>query len=151
MEIILVVMLIGIVSAVAIARFPEIPKTRAVARNLTSDIRYAKELANRLQTNCGVYFFSTTEYRVFRNDSTGDLVKDPHTGANFVVTLDGQVSGVTITHDLGAANVVKFNSLGTPLDGAGTPLAAAATITVSGTGGDRTVTVEPNTGKVTGP
>ncbi|MCZ6551331.1 MAG: type II secretion system protein [candidate division NC10 bacterium] len=147
-EIILVVMLIGIISAVAIARFPEFPKTGAVARRLVSDIRYAKELANRVQTMCGVYFIDSSSYRIFQDNDVNTAAVDPTTGTDFVVTLSGQLSGVTLSHSF-AGNTLKFNALGTPLDGADTPLAAASTITVSGTGGDRTVTIEPNTGMVT--
>ena len=156
-EIILVVMLIGIVSAVAIARFPEFPKTGAVARRLVADIRYAKELANRLQDTggnpcCGIYFISSTQYRVFTNDNTSTAATDPHTGTAMEATMTGRFSGVTLSQTF-TNSILKFNSLGTPYQGSGsgTALAAAATITVSGTGGDRPVTVEPNTGKVTVP
>jgi prepilin-type N-terminal cleavage/methylation domain-containing protein len=149
-EVVLVIILVGFLAAVMIPRFPNFPIAGGVARRLVSDIRYAKELAMRLQTNSGVYFVSTTEYRVFQNNDTTDLAKDPVTGTNFVVTMDGHQAGVTISQGL-AGNVVKFNALGSPLDGADAPLAAAATITVSGPGGPRSVTVEPNTGKVAGP
>ncbi len=66
--------------------------------------------------------------------------------------MTGRFSGVTLSQTF-TNSILKFNSLGTPYQGSGsgTALGAAATITVAGTGGDRTVTVEPNTGKVTGP
>ncbi len=156
-EIILVIMLIGIISAVAIVRFPEFPKTGAVARNLVSDIRYAKQLANRLQDTggnpcCGIFFISSTQYRVFTNNNTSTAATDPHTGTAMEATMTGKYSGVTLSQTF-TNSILKFNSLGTPYQGSGsgTALGAAATITVSGAGGDRPVTVEPNTGKVTGP
>lgn len=146
-EVVLVVILVGIMAAVAIPRFPTFPKTGAVATKLTRDIRYAKELADRVQTMCGVYFIDSSSYRVFQDNDTSTAAIDPITGKGFVVTLSGKFSGVTLSQSF-AGNTLKFNALGTPLDGSDTPLAAASTITVSGTGGDRTVTVEPNTGKV---
>ncbi|MFQ5847803.1 MAG: GspH/FimT family pseudopilin [Candidatus Methylomirabilales bacterium] len=148
-EIILLVVLIGILSAVAVVRFPTIPKAGGVARKLTSDIRYAKEMAIRLQTMCGIYFIDSSSYRVFQDNDTNKATIDPVTGTDMVVTLSGQFAGVTLNQTF-AGNTLKFNALGTPLDGTDTPLAAAGTITVAGNGGNRTVTVEPNTGKVTG-
>lgn len=147
LEMVLVIIFIGLISAVAIARWPSIPKSGPAARRLARDIRYAKQLANRLQTMSGVYFIDSTSYRVFQDNDTSTATIDPVTGKDFVVTLSGQFSGVTLSHSF-ANNTLKFNALGTPLDGADTPLAAAGTITVSGPGGDRSVTVEPNTGKV---
>jgi type II secretory pathway pseudopilin PulG len=146
---VLTIILVGIIAAVVIPRFPEYPKAGAAARRLVSDIRYAKELAIKQQTNCGVYFISTTSYRIFQNNDTGTAAKDPVTGQDFVVTLSGEFSGVTVSQSF-AGNTLKFNALGTPLDGNDAALGAAGTITVSGAGGPRTVTVEPNTGKVTG-
>jgi type II secretory pathway pseudopilin PulG len=146
-EIVLVIIIIGLLSAVAIARFPTIPKTGPAARRLARDIRYAKQLANRLQTMCGIYFIDSTSYRIFKNNNTGTAAIDPATGGSLVVTLSGQFSGVTISQSF-SGDTLKFNALGTPMDGADTPLGAAATITVSGNGGNHTVTVEPNTGKV---
>ncbi|MDZ4340165.1 MAG: type II secretion system protein [candidate division NC10 bacterium] len=148
-EMVLVILLLGFIAAVVIPRFPRHPKAGLAARRLVSDIRYAKELSMRLQTMSGVYFISSTEYRVFQNNDINTAAKDPHTGTDFVVTLDGQLSGVTITQGL-SGSTLKFNSLGTPLDGADTPLAAAATITVTDGAIPQTVTIEPNTGRVTG-
>lgn len=156
-EVIILIVLLGIISAVAIARFPEFPKTGAAATRLVSDIRYAKELANRLQDTggnpcCGIFFISSTQYRVFTNDNTSTAATDPHTGTAMEATMTGKLSGVTLSQTF-TNSILKFNSLGTPYQGSGsgTALGAAATITVAGTGGNRIVTVEPNTGKVTGP
>jgi prepilin-type N-terminal cleavage/methylation domain-containing protein len=146
-ELVLVMILVGIIAAIMIPRFPTMPKTGAAATRLTRDIRYAKELANRLQTMSGIYFIDSTSYRVFQDNDTNTATIDPVTGKGFVVTLSGKFSGVTLSQSF-ANNTLKFNALGTPLDGTDTPLAAASTITVSGTGGDRSVTVEPNTGMV---
>ena len=159
-EIIVVMILIGIITALAIPRFVS-PKAGPVSRRLLSDIRYAKELAIRFQNTpppnnypcCGLYIINATSYRIFSNDNTGTAVTDPHSGTAMERTMTGKFSGVTLTYPTSfSGNILKFNSLGTPYEGsgAGTVLGSAKTITVNGSGGPRTVTIEPNTGKVTG-
>ena len=150
-EIVVVTLLIGILALLAIPRFPQYPTAGVVSRRLLSDIRYAKELAGRLQTMSGIYFISSTQYRVFTNNDTNNAAKDPQTGTTYEVTMSGKLSGVTLSQTF-TNSILKFDSLGTPLEGSGsgTALGAAKTISVAGSGGPRTVTIEPNTGKVTG-
>lgn len=149
LEVILVVMLVGIISAVVVLRFPTIPKVGAATRRLVSDIRYAKELAIRLQTKSGIFFISNNSYRIFQNDDTNNATIDPVTGTDMNLTLSGRFSGATLNHNF-AGNTLKFDSLGTPLDGNDNPVTAPDnTITVTDPAETRTVTVEPNTGKVT--
>lgn len=95
-EIVLLTVLVGIISAVAIARFPSLPKTAPAAEKLAGDIQYAKELAVRLQTMSGVYFIDNTSYRVFQDNDTNKATIDPVTGGAFEVTLSGHLSGVTL-------------------------------------------------------
>jgi len=157
-ELIVIMILIGIMTALAIPRFVS-PKAGPASRRLLSDIRYAKELAVRFQNTsgnpcCGLFIINSTSYRVFTNNDPNIATKDPQTGGNYEVNLSGKVwAGVTITYPTSfSGNILKFNALGTPYEGsgAGTALGAAKTITVNGPGGPRTVTIEPNTGKVTG-
>ncbi|MFQ5915870.1 MAG: Tfp pilus assembly protein FimT/FimU [Nitrospinota bacterium] len=147
-EVILVIMLVGIISAVAIPRFRTIPKVGAVATRLVSDIRYAKQLANRTQTLCGVYFIDSSSYRVFQNNDTNNAALSPATGTDFVVTLSGSFSGVTVSANFG--DTLKFDSLGTPLDGSDNPLTTPPKKNISVTEGTDKVTirVEPSTGMV---
>ena len=156
-ELVVVMILIGIITALAIPRFVS-PKAGPVSRRLLSDIRYAKELAIRFQNTsgnpcCGVYIINSTSYRVFTNNDPNIAAKDPQTGTDYVVTMSKKFSGVTFTYPTSfSGNILKFDSLGTPFEGSGsgTALGSAKTITVNGPGGPRTVTIEPNTGKVTG-
>jgi len=150
-EIVVVMILIGVLAALAIPRFPTYPTAGVAARRLLSDVRYAKELSARLQTMSGIYFISGTQYRVFINNDTSSAAKDPQTGTDYVVTMSGKLSGVTLSQTF-TNSILKFDSLGTPLEGSGsgTAFGAAKSVTVSGSGGPRTVTIEPNTGKVTG-
>lgn len=157
-EIIVVIILIGVLAALAIPRFPTYPTAGVAARRLLSDVRYAKELSVRFQNTgnnpcCGLYIINATSYRIFSNDNTSTAVTDPHTGTPMERTMTRKFVGVTVTYPTSfSGNILKFNSLGTPYEGsgAGTALGSAKTITVNGSGGPRTVTIEPNTGKVTG-
>ena len=151
-EFVVVTLLIGILALLAIPRFPQYPKAGVVSRRLLSDIRYAKELSTRLQTKSGIYFISSTQYRVFTNNDTNNAAMDPQTGTAMERTMTGKFSGVTLTLSGITGSILKFDSLGTPWEdsGAGNGLDGGESITVSGPGGPRTVSIEPNTGKVTG-
>ncbi len=156
-EVVLVVMLMGIIAALAIPHFPTIPKKEWVARGLIRDIRYAKALANRTQTMSGVFFFNCTggvctSYRVFENNDTNDATIDPLTGGSFEVNLSGNLSGVKIIHGLVGATL-KFDSVGTPFEDlppSNTPLTAPPPNNISVTYSGETITVRvvPNIGKV---
>ncbi len=81
-EIVIVVILVGIISALALPRFVS-PSASLAARRLAADIQYAKELAIRLQTKSGVFFMDSSTYRVFQDDDVSTAAFDPVTGGNF--------------------------------------------------------------------
>ena len=154
-EIVIVVILVGIMSALALPRFVS-PSASLAARRLAADIQYAKGLAIRLQTMpdgkpcCGVFFMDSSTYRVFQGD-VSTAAFDPVTGGNFEVSISGLFSDATLDSNFG--NTLKFDALGTPLDGSDAPLTSppANEITITSGGETWTITVEPNTGKVTLP
>ncbi len=148
-EIVIVVILVGIMSALALPRFVS-PSASLAARRLAADIQYAKELAIRLQTKSGVFFMDSSTYRVFQGD-VSTAAFDPVTGGNFEVSISGLFSDATLDSNFG--NTLKFDALGTPLDGSNAPLTSPPVneITITSGGETWTITVEPNTGKVTLP
>ena len=150
MEIVLVIVLVSIISVLALPRFVS-PNPSLAARRLAADIQYAKELAIRLQTKSGVFFMDSSTYRVFQNDDVSTAAFDPVTGGNFEVSVSGLFSDVTLDSTFG--NVLKFDALGAPLDGSDAKLTSppANEITITSGGQTWTITVEPNTGKVTLP
>lgn len=149
-EIVIVVILVGIMSALALPRLVY-PKASLAARRLAADIQYAKELAIRLQKNSGVFFMDSSTYRVFQDDDVSTAAFDPVTGGNFEVSISGFFSDATLDSTFG--NTLQFDALGTPLDGSGAPLTSppANEISITSGGETWTITVEPNTGKVTLP
>ncbi len=148
LEVIPVVMLVGIIAAIAIPRFPTPPQTGVVTSKLIQDISYAKGLSNRLQTKCGIYFIDSSSYRVFQDDDINNAAINPVTGEDHVVTLSGRFSGVTVGANFGTT--LKFDAIGTPLDGSDIVLTAPPPINITVASGSetKTVRVEPNTGNV---
>ncbi len=128
-EVIMVMAIIGILAATLIPRFDFTTSSRAsvdgAANMIASDIRYAQEWAMANRVSKTVTFTNGSSVYTFNPASTG---MDP----------SGQLSGATI----GTTVTFTFNSLGEPTSGGG------SSVTVSGGGLTRTITVLNYTGKV---
>ncbi len=128
-EVIAAIIIIGILAAVALPRFDFTTSSRAsvdgAANMIASDIRYAQEWAMANRVSKTVTFTNGSSVYTFNPASTG---MDP----------SGQLSGATI----GTTVTFTFNSLGEPTSGGG------SSVTVSGGGLTRTITVLNYTGKV---
>ena len=129
-EVIMVMVIIAILAAVVIpkAGFDISPKAsvEGAAYMIASDIRYAQEFAMANRVSKSVQFSTTLPANRYTFSPSSGL--DP----------SGQLpSGVTI----GTTIIITFNSLGEPTTG-------AASVTVSGGGGPKTINVENYTGKV---
>lgn len=146
-EIIMVIVIIGILAALAapafIVSFDNL-KIEGAYRQLMQDTRYAQQLAITRQTVHGVSFDPANEsYFVYRQ-AAANIVKDPATQKPFAVTYaSGKFSGINLTATTFTApsqDVIEFNSLGAPSCG--------GAVTISYSGITKTVSVEPNTGRV---
>jgi prepilin-type N-terminal cleavage/methylation domain-containing protein len=155
-ELVLIITVIAIIAAVAIPRLTNLTGTKALAtaRKLQSDIAYAQNLAMTRNVRHRVYFNGApapvSGYAV--TDQGGVVTADPaRNGSNLSVTLNaGDYAGVTVSIVGFTTSYVEFNTLGVPFDGGG-QLASAKSVTVSGGGATRTVTVQPMTGRVSSP
>ncbi len=157
-ETVVVIVIIAILSVVVVVKNPfSAIKIYSATRKMAADIRYAQQLAKATQTRCGLQYTSTTTYSVFTNDNTatrarsaGDPCSDDGAGnfvVNFSSTQCGVYNGVTIAQTL-PANIVKFNSIGTPYGGDNNPLVSSVvTLSLSGAT-SRTITIEAGTGRV---
>jgi hypothetical protein len=101
-----------------------------------------------------VVFPSTTSYEV--RDAAGALATNPDGGGAFAVTMDpGITLSWSLNGDAALNRGVEFDSLGRPYFYTGvTPSTTdLATGTITVTGGDtaQTVTVQPQTGRVSTP
>lgn len=157
-EVVIVIVLLGILAVVAVPQLGNMTGTRmsATARKLQSDIAYAQSLAMTRNLPHRVYFNTApapaSGYAAV-NDADGDgtwgeageFARDPaNSGASLSVTLNtGNYAGVTISGGSFAGTFVGFNTLGAPT--------AGGTVIVSGGGMSQTVTVQPETGRVSIP
>lgn len=153
-EVVLVVAMLAILAATVILKNPiEKIKVDSAARKLVADVRYARKLAVTTQQRSGVTFnangyslFLDVAGAVFANSPGGSCSTDA--AGKFVVDYTlarcSELSGIT----LGFTNAtVAFDPLGSPVDAGGTPL-GVQTVTVSGAGGTRQITIEALTGRV---
>jgi type II secretory pathway pseudopilin PulG len=163
-ESILIIVILVILGAVAFLALGDMTGTKApaLARRLQSDITYAQRLAMTRHLRYRVYFNAApapaSGYAVVNDadgDSswgeTGEFAPNPAGGGNLSVALNaGTYSGITISAVGFTGGFVEFSSLGVPFDGAG-QLSAAKTVTVAGGSATQTVTVQPQTGRVSSP
>jgi len=128
-EVILVMVIIGILAATVVPRIDFTISTTAsvdgAAYIVASDIRYAQEFAMANRVSKSVIFTSGSSVYTFSPTSTLDSSGQLPSGATI---------GTTIT--------ITFNSLGEPTAGGG------GSLTVSGGGASKTITVVNYTGKV---
>lgn len=155
-ELVMIIVLLTIVAVVAGPRLANITgvKVSATARKLQADMTYTQNLAMTSNQRHRVVFPSTTSYEV--RDASGALATNPHDGGGFTVTTD---AGITMSWSFNGDSAlnrgVEFDTLGRPYLYAGaSPSAttiAVGTVTVTGGGTTRTVTVQPQTGQVSTP
>ncbi|WDT77129.1 MAG: type II secretion system protein [Candidatus Manganitrophus sp.] len=165
-ELVIIIVLVTILAATAIPRAANMAGTKAAAaaRKLQSDIVYAQQLAMVQNQRYRVYFNANpapaSGYAVV-NDAApangtwgeaGEFAVDPvNSGGNLSVALNaGSYAGITISVIGFSGSYVEFNTLGVPYDSGGA-LAAAKSVSVTGGGFTRTVTVQPSTGRVSSP
>lgn len=162
-ELVLIIIILGIIGAIISISIGDINSTRlnSAVRKFASDIRYAQQLAMTKQIRHGILFNVPNSYSVFQeNEPNPDtLARNPAGGGDLIVDYnsDPQLQGVTITASnfctgIGGtppctSTTLEFNSLGVPTDAAGTPLTSGS-VTLSYSGNSKTLTIEPNTGKL---
>jgi prepilin-type N-terminal cleavage/methylation domain-containing protein len=154
-EVIVVILMVAILSAVAVPRLANIGSSRAgvAARSIARDLTYARERAIATGTRTWVVFSpSTHSYSVLSEDPANPgrigatTLTDPNgTGKPFVQYLNtGEYVGVTMSSAVfGTGSEVGFDWVGKPYSNSSTALSANGTITLSG---GYSVTVEATTG-----
>ncbi len=153
-ELIVVLLLVGILAFVALPRQSQNTlELSAQAEQVAADIRYAQTLSMTRGAALGTQgryciFFTATGYQ-YRNNGNSYAtpctvaVNHPATGSSAAIVLSGTaVSTANLT-----GNYLEFDTKGQPASLAAP--ASNATITLTATGGPRTVVVSPVTGKAT--
>ena len=153
-ELVMVLLLVAILAFVVTPRSSENTiELSSQAEQVATDIRYAQSLSMTRGAALGTQgryciFFTATGYQ-YRNNGNSYAtpctvpVNHPATGSSTAIVLAGTaVSTANLT-----GNYLEFDTKGQPASFAAA--ASNATITLSATGGPRTVVVSPVTGKAT--
>lgn len=148
LELVVVISVIAILAASLIPRISSDALTIAAqAEQVASDIRYTQSLAMTQGQRYRVNFPSTTTYTI--TDTSGVATFSPGAGNTSAVTLQ-QSAVITLPPTNLANSLVAFDGRGIPYTDAGatTVLASAATITLTQGSSTRTITIQPQTGRV---
>lgn len=149
-EILVVVVIIAIAAAIAIPMFSSASgiQVRSAANTIAADMEYARSMAISRQQYYSVVFSTANDsYEV--HDENGDVIAHPvKKGFDYVMDFpnEARLSRVDISAaSFNATSEIKFDYLGSPLDGGGSPLNSGA-ITVQADATTLTINVEPVTG-----
>lgn len=122
LELLVVIVLVAILSAVAITRFKSYYSVQLynAARRLTSDIQYTQNLAETTQHNHRVTFYPALDkYEV--TEGTGTVVIDPVTrkpmARDFVNSTEFKNIDILLAEFPAGTEYVEFNPLGVPSSG----------------------------------
>lgn len=138
-ELIMVAVLVGIMSAVVIVRLGPMgignPGARAVARRLALDLRHARGLAIAEGTNHYVGFdingAALTGYTIYRTASPSDIVVEAYRSFDRGVTATGSTTRAEFSPTGVALGAYSFVVSGPSQDYTVTVIAATGTTTVS--------------------
>ncbi|MDP2279422.1 MAG: prepilin-type N-terminal cleavage/methylation domain-containing protein [Nitrospirota bacterium] len=160
-ETIMVMVIAVILAAVVAVRWSPFDtiKLNSATRKVAADIRYAQKLAISTQTTYSAIAFNTNGYTVYETYASvisrcpGDPCSD--SGGTFVVDFSdasrcSNYSEVTLTNNDGTliTLVVRFNSLGTPVDASGTAVGSDQIAKVNYKGSGKAITIATGTGRV---
>lgn len=140
-EIIAVLIILGIISAVAVSRISstDIYTLKSQTDVIKGHLRYAQLLAMNSDSVWGINFPSSTTYSLFRNGNTGSTVTLLGEDSD-IVTLP---SGVAVS-----TGTVSFNDWGSPYENA-TATAPSTDITITVTyNGTESILITKNTGYI---
>ena len=149
-ELLIVIAIISIAALTAIPMMSSAAsmQIRSAANMLAADLEYAKSMAiSRAQNFSVVFDVSADSYQI--EDQYGNVLPHPvKKGFNYVVDFqnDGRLNKVDIISvDFDSTSEVKYDYLGSPYNGSGTPLNSGV-VSLQAGGTTTTVTVEPVTG-----
>src|SRR2546428_11221447 len=150
-ELLIVMVIVGIISAIALTRTGNDPLMLSTqVDQLAGDIRYVQALAmtqgQRYRIN-----LTATGYTLTLANAGGTLVPHPLTGSTAQTNWNSGVTGTLPPTNL-PNSLVAFDGRGIPyIDNVATNVlvAGTATITLSKGGANQTVSITPQTGRVT--
>lgn len=138
-ELVLAVALLGVLALVAIPISSSIPTARlnVAAKQVQSDIEFARQNAMKTGVTSGVAFVSGGSYTVYQSTTATPLLS-PLSKSSMVITLSTDYSGISISTNY----TVEFNSFGAPTTGGG------GSVTITNGSSNKIISVTANTGRV---
>lgn len=139
MELVMVIAVVSVLGLAVIIYAPSVELTRldAAAKQVISDIEFAKQNASLTGQISGVNFVSGGAYTVYQG-TTATPLASPLTLQNMIITLSDKYPNIVISNNF----TVEFNSLGAPTTGSG------GSVTLSNGSATKMITVTANTGKL---
>ncbi len=147
--VVVVIMLIAGMIAIPMMSSAAVTELKAAANMVSADLEYAKSIAIAKGQIYSVQFDAGAESYSVR-DQNGNTITHPVSGVDYVVdfSADSRIDQVTISSvNFDSTNEVKFDYLGSPLDGGGGSL-SSGTVTLEANGQTMTIEVEPVTGYI---
>lgn len=144
-ELIVVLSIVAIVAAMLSARWVTGPSVDAAVSNLVSNIRYTQNLAMTHGKRFRLTLSLPSSYAI--TTTSGTPVSEPASGQTTITLPTG--TSISAVSNL-PSNLIAFDGRGKPYtdSSATAALTTAATISISGGGVTRTITISPNTGQV---
>ncbi len=140
LELVIVIAIVGILSAMAIPRYANATnnyRVAAIARRMAADIAMTRNRARALSTSAAITFsVGTNSYQIPGMLGVG------HTSSPYTVSLaNGSYPGTLISATFGGSATLTFNGYGIP--------ASAGTIQITSGSAKATITVDADSGKTT--
>ena len=156
LELVLTITLVGVMAAVFLPSFSFDPtRLKCAQERVAEDIRLAQTLAMTSGQRHGAFFdTANNRYVVFANSIVTPINNPADPSQQLIVdfTNDASFDGITMTSAVfGGLATLLFDAQGVPQDGNGVALTANGNVTLSNGSANRTVTVSPETGKVSTP
>lgn len=145
MELVIVIIITAVIFSVALTKWPgQSISVDAQLQQLKVDIRYVQNLSMTSGTSFRINFYSQ-QYTLTQLDGVTTI---PHPG-----TGSGTISlgtGMTLSVSGLPSSYLVFDRRGIPyINTTGTVLSSTATLTLSSTDSSKSITITPQTGKVT--
>ena len=142
-ELVAVIVLVGILAFSFSPRFTERTiELNGQVEQLAGDIRFAQSLSMTHGARYCIFFNAAQSQYQFRNSSCATAVAHPATGSTAYITL----SNTSMALSNISGSYIEFDTKGKPYTF--TAPSSNATITLSSSGGTRSVSVSPETGRV---
>lgn len=144
-ELVMVIVLLGIIAAVAIPRMVDVTSTTCISFSdkMRADIRYAQNLAMTQNQRIRVAIISPNSYNITIS-SSGIPVIDRATSRAYPYTLSAGITFGAATFN----SYLEFDAMGVPYESTGV-ITVARTLSILANGSScQTITITPQTGAV---